>query len=116
MPPLPAILNDYIIKTKEKLNQSNLKTYCKCCIEVLGEEGKRTCFPNKTDRIVLHLKKCSYFSAKTTSEIQNEIFSLITKNNDNDSENLELLGKRKCKQFKNFSFIFFLLFLLQTFF
>ncbi|PKY36525.1 hypothetical protein RhiirB3_459340, partial [Rhizophagus irregularis] len=97
MPPLPAILNDYIIKTKEKLNQSNLKTYCRCCIEALGEEvGRRNCFPNKTDRIVLHLKKCSYFSAKTTPEIQNEIFSLITKNN--DLENLELLGKRKSIQ------------------
>lgn len=104
MPPLPAILNDYIIKTKEKLNQSNLKTYCRCCIEALGEEvGRRNCFPNKTDRIVLHLKKCSYFSAKTTPEIQNEIFSLITKNN--DLENLELLGKRKCKQF---IFLFFI--------
>ncbi|CAB4419430.1 unnamed protein product [Rhizophagus irregularis] len=69
MPPLPAILNDYIIKTKEKLNQSNLKTYCRCCIEALGEEvGRRNCFPNKTDRI------------------------------NNDLENLELLGKRKSIQ------------------
>ncbi|CAB4445691.1 unnamed protein product [Rhizophagus irregularis] len=75
IPPLPAILNDYIIKTKEKLNQSNLKTYCRCCIEALGEE---------------------LFSAKTTPEIQNEIFSLITKNN--DLENLELLCKRKSIQ------------------
>lgn len=118
MPPLPEILNDYIIKTKEKLNQSNLKTYCKCCIEALGEEGKRTCFPNKTDRIVLHLKKCTYFSAKTTPEIRNKIFSLITKNN--DLEDSELLGKRKCKQlnllffyasifyYKLFSELFFL--------
>src|SRR6266542_1148434 len=69
------------------------------------KEEKITCFPNKTDRIVLHLKKCSYFFTKTTSEIQNKIFSLITKNN--DLENLELLSKQKCKQFKNFSFIFF---------
>lgn len=101
MPPLPEILSDYIIKTKEKLNSSNLKTYCKCCIEVLGEEeGKTNFFPNKKDRIVFHLKKCSHFFAKTTPEIRNEIFSL-TKNN--DLKNLELT-KRKCKQFKTFLF------------
>ena len=45
MPLLPTILEDYIIKTKEKLNQSNLKTYCKSCIEILGEEeGKKNFF------------------------------------------------------------------------
>src|SRR6266542_2022957 len=69
------------------------------------KEEKITCFPNKTDRIVFHLKKCSYFFTKTTSEIHNKIFSLIIKNN--DLKNSELLGKQKCKQFKNFSFIFF---------
>lgn len=116
MPPLPKILNDYIIRDKEKLNQSNLKTYCKCCIEALGEEeGKKICFPNKTDRIIFHLKKCSHFSEKTTTEIQNEIFSLIK---NNDLENLEILGKRKCKQFKNFFlYIFmFLFFITKLFF
>ncbi|CAB5361935.1 unnamed protein product [Rhizophagus irregularis] len=42
MPQLSSILDDFIIKSKEKLNQSNLKTYCKCCIEALGEEeGKK---------------------------------------------------------------------------
>src|SRR3954452_17598749 len=98
MPPLPAILNDFIIKSKEKLNQSNLKTYCKCCIEALGEEeGKKVSFPNKTDRIILHLKKCSRFFAKTTPEIRSEIF-LLTKNN-SGLEDSKLLGKRKCKQF-----------------
>jgi len=111
MPPLPEILNDYIIKSKEKLNQSNLKTYCKCCIEALGEEeGGKNFFPNKKDRIILHLKKCSHFFAKTTPEIRSEIFLLLTKSN-------EELSKRKCKQFKNFLFcLLYLCFYYKNFF
>ena len=107
--PLPEILNDYIIKTKERLNSSNVKTYCKCCIEALGEEeGGKNCFPNKKDRIVAHLKKCSHFIAKTTPEIRNEIFSL--------TENLEL-SKRKCKQSNSFFIcLLYLYFLLQKLF
>jgi len=67
MPPLPILLDQYIIKTKEKINKSNLKVYCKAYIEVLGEyEGKKNFFPNKTDRIILHLKKCIHFAKKTT--------------------------------------------------
>ena len=55
MPQLPNMLDEFIIKTKEKLNQSNLRTYCKCCIEALGEEeGKKNIFPNKTDRVTLY--------------------------------------------------------------
>ena len=105
MPPLPGILSDYIIKTKERLNSSNLKTYCKCCIEALGEEeGGKNCFPNKTDRIIFHLKKCPHFFAKTTPEIRNEIYSLSTKSN--NLEHSEL-SKRKCKQFKTFYFVVF---------
>lgn len=81
MPQLPAIFDEFIIKSRDKLNQSNLKTYCKCCIDALGEEqGKKNCFPNKTDRIVQHLRKCSYFHEIATPEIQNEIFSLSKKN------------------------------------
>ena len=39
MPQLPAIFDEFIIKSKERLNQSNLiKTYCKCCIDALGEK------------------------------------------------------------------------------
>ena len=92
MPPISDLLNDYIIKTKEKLNQSNLKTYCKCCIDVLGEEkGKQICFPNKTDRIIQHLKKCTHFLVATIHEIRDEIFSL-SKNNEKELEN-----KRPCK-------------------
>ena len=45
---LPSILDEFIIKTKEKLNQSNFKTYCKCCIGALGEEeGKKLFFLTK---------------------------------------------------------------------
>ena len=62
MPQLPAIFDEFIIKSKERLNQSNLKTYCKCCIDALGEEdGKKNFFPNKTDRILQNLKKCTHF-------------------------------------------------------
>jgi len=91
MPQLPSILDEFIIKTKEKLNQSNFKTYCKCCIGALGEEkGKLIFFPNKTDRIILHLKKCSYFLEEATPEIQNVVFSLLKSNEINKE-------KRPCK-------------------
>ena len=81
MPTLSDLLNDYIVKTKERINQSNLKTYCKCCIDALGEEeGKIIHFPNKTDRIVQHLKKCTHFLAATTPDIRNEIFLLSSSN------------------------------------
>lgn len=95
MPTLPDLLNDYIVKTKERLNQSNLKTYCKCCINALGEEeGKKTHFPNKTDRIVQHLKKCTHFLAATIPEIRNEIFLLSEKQcNEKQSGS----NKRSCK-------------------
>jgi len=84
------ILNEYIIKSKERLNASNVKTYCKCCVEALGEEeGKKIFFPNKTDRILIHLKKCTHFVEKTTPEIRDQIFSL--------SKDNEKQGKRLCK-------------------
>jgi hypothetical protein len=87
MPQLSSILDEFIIKSKEKLNQSNLKMYCKCCVEALGEkEGKKACFPNKTDRILKHLKKCKYFLEEMTPEIQDEIFSL-SKSNEKQAEN-----------------------------
>ncbi|CAB5291924.1 unnamed protein product [Rhizophagus irregularis] len=38
MPPLPPILTQYIVKTDVKVNKSNLKTFCKPCIDKLGEE------------------------------------------------------------------------------
>src|SRR6266498_3211665 len=93
MPLLLTILEDYIVKTKEKLNQSNLKTYCKSFIEILGKkEGKKNFFPNKTNRILLHLKKCTNFIAKTTFKIRNKIFSLSKNNSNLQSEN-KLSGK-----------------------
>ena len=96
MPPLPDILNEFIIKTKEKLNSSNLKVLCKCCIEALGEEeGGKNFFPNKKDRIILHLKKCTHFYAKIMPKKRNEIF-LLARGNDND-ELVNLLGKRRRK-------------------
>ena len=67
--PLPSFLSKHIIKTEEKVNKSNLKTFCKACIKVLGEEeGRKILFPNKTDRIVQHFKKCTHFLAKTNEE------------------------------------------------
>ncbi|CAG8720051.1 4426_t:CDS:1, partial [Racocetra fulgida] len=56
--PIPTLLDQYIIKTKEKLNKWNYKFYCKACVEKLGEdEEQKSCFSNKTDRIIQHLKK-----------------------------------------------------------
>jgi hypothetical protein len=92
MPQLPPVLDEFIIKTKERLNQSNLKTYCRCCIDALGEqEGKKICFPNKTDRILQHLKKCTYFCEAAIPKMQIEIFSL-SKNNEKQMDN-----QRSCK-------------------
>ncbi|CAG8538736.1 2542_t:CDS:2 [Dentiscutata erythropus] len=51
MPPLPSLLNNYIIKTNIKINTSNFKTHCKSCVDALGEEeGKKVYFPNKKDQ------------------------------------------------------------------
>ena len=102
--PLPNILEELIIRTKDKLNQSNLKTYCKCCIDALGEvEGKKVCFPNKTDRILQHLKKCKHFQENATPEAQEEI-SLLLKSNKNQVESLQI--KRSCNFFIFLFFIF----------
>ena len=95
--PLPNILEEFIIRTKDKLNQSNLKTYCKCCIDALGEiEGKKVCFPNKTDRILQHLKKCKHFQENATPEAQQEI-SLLLNPNENQVESSQI--KRSCNFF-----------------
>ena len=66
-----------------------MKTFCKPCIEVLGEEkGREIWFPNKKDCIIQHFKKCPNFLNKTMPEEREEIFQLnITQN----------LNKRPCK-------------------
>src|SRR4051812_32095135 len=80
--PLPSILNKYIVRSEIKLNKSNFKIFCKPCIEELEEdEGKKIFFPNKKDRIIVHLKKCSHFVATTTAEERTEIFELLEDNN-----------------------------------
>ncbi len=84
--PLPSILSKFIVRSDTKLNKSNFKTYCKPCIEELGEEdGKKNFFPNKKDRIILHFKKCSHFVTKTTAEERAEIFDLLEDNNSSTS-------------------------------
>ena len=92
---LSDLLNDYIVKTKERLNQSNLKTYCKCYIKILGEvKGKKTYFSNKTDRIVQHLKKCTHFFVATIPDIRSEIFLLSSSGN---NEKQSVVNKQSCK-------------------
>jgi len=95
MPPLPFILDNFIVKTDERLNKSNIKLYCKPCIKVLGEtEGAKKSFLNKKDRIVAYFKKCSNFFAETTPDIREKIFELVKNNNDDDNSTI---GKRKGK-------------------
>ncbi|CAG8814035.1 5591_t:CDS:2 [Dentiscutata erythropus] len=78
--PLSILLERHIIKSSEKLGKSNVKVFCKACVEVLGEEaGKNNSFPNKTDRIIQHLNKCAHFMEKMTSEERYEIFALSNK-------------------------------------
>ena len=80
--PLPSILTQYIVRSEVKLNKTNFKTYCKSCIDELGEEeGQKKFFPNKKDRIISHLKKCSHFVSKTTTEERAEILNLLEDNN-----------------------------------
>lgn len=115
MPTLSELLNEYIIKSKERINQSNLKTYCKSCVEALGEEeGKKKFFPNKTDRIIQHLKKCTHFFEATTSEKRDEIFSLSKSNSEKRSDSG---SKRSCKLVNFlFSFTYISLILNSSFF
>ena len=94
---LPSLITPYIIRTDIKINKSNFRTYCKPCIEVLGEEeGRKIYFPNKKDRIIYHFKKCTNFFAKTNEEERKQMFELLQP--DNDTPNL-IPQKRKCKYF-----------------
>jgi len=77
MPPLPSLLTQYIIRTDIKANKCNMKTFCRACVEKLGEEeGKKKWFPNKKDRIIQHLKKCCHFYEMTNANERAEIFNL----------------------------------------
>ncbi|RGB28286.1 ribonuclease H-like domain-containing protein [Rhizophagus diaphanus] len=58
MPPLPSLLNQYIVRTDIKVNKSNLKTFCKPYIE-----------------------KCDNFFAKTNEEEREKIFAILQPNN-----------------------------------
>ena len=89
---LPSLLAKYIVRTEVKVNKCNLKTFCKLCVEILGEEeGHKTQFLNKTDCIIQHFKKCPNFFAKTTMKEREEIFQTnLTQNT----------IKRPCKNFK----------------
>ncbi|UZO05935.1 uncharacterized protein OCT59_026273 [Rhizophagus irregularis] len=89
MPPLPTLINQYIVRTDIKVNKSNVQTFCKPCIEELREEeGCKIWFPNKKDRIIQYFKKCSNFFTKTKEEEREEIFALLHLNNDNNTPNL----------------------------
>ncbi len=101
--PLHVLLTKYIVRTEEKVNKSNLKTYCKSYIEELGEEeGYKTWFPNKTDRIIQYLKKCSHFLVKTNEGEREKIFGLNNNpTNANSNTNTSLIpSKRLYKYFK----------------
>ena len=97
--PLPPLLNQHIIRTDIKINKSNFKTFCKPCVEELGdEEGKKTWFPNKKDRIIQHFKKCPNFVNATTAEEREEIFKLLEKEkNDAATPIIPVTHKRLCK-------------------
>ncbi|CAG8725055.1 7930_t:CDS:1, partial [Scutellospora calospora] len=79
--PLSILLERHIIKSNEKLGKSNVKVFCKVCVDILGEEAdKGNSFPNKMDRIIQHLKKCVHFVEKMTPEETDEIFALTNNN------------------------------------
>ncbi|KAF0550220.1 hypothetical protein F8M41_024796 [Gigaspora margarita] len=75
--PLSHLLEKHIIKSTKRFSKSNIKVYCKACVEVLGKnEGKKNCFPNKMNRIIQHLKKCIHFADKMLPEEKEKIFTL----------------------------------------
>ena len=89
---LLSLLAKYIVKTEVKVNKCNLKTFCKLCIDILGEEkGCKTQFSNKSDRIIQHFKKCLNFFAKTTVEEREGIFQ---------TNLIQSTIKRPCKNFE----------------
>ncbi|GET54626.1 uncharacterized protein OCT59_018066 [Rhizophagus irregularis] len=99
MPPLPPILTQYIVKTDVKVNKSNLKTFCKPCIDKLGEEeGHKVWFPNKKNRIIQHFKKCPNFFARTNEEKRENIFACLQPNN--NTQNSVIPQKRPYKYLK----------------
>ena len=52
--PLSPLITQYIVRTEEKVNKSNLKVFCKPCIEDLGEEEEcKISFSNKADHMNL---------------------------------------------------------------
>ena len=90
--PLSSLLEKYIVRTEVKVNKCNLKTFCKPCIDVLGEEeGRKTWFPNKSDHIIQHFKKCPNFFAKITKEEREGIFQ---------TNLTQSTIKRPCKNFE----------------
>ncbi|CAG8523816.1 6114_t:CDS:2, partial [Cetraspora pellucida] len=88
MSPIPDLLEQDIIKTKEKINKSNHKVYCKAYINILGDDGMEVFVLNKMDRIIAHLKKCTYFIEQTTSEKREKVFNL---SNDEQSSSYDTM-------------------------
>ncbi|CAG8824479.1 20503_t:CDS:2, partial [Cetraspora pellucida] len=46
------------------------------CIDVLDDDGIEVFVPNKMDRIIAHLKKCTHFTGQTTPEKREKVFNL----------------------------------------
>ena len=94
--PLSPLITQYIVRMEEKVNKSNLKVFCKPCIEDLGEEeGCKILFPNKTDCIIQHFKKCLHFLAKTNEEQRAVIFGI--QDNSTNAKSNTIPRKRSCK-------------------
>ncbi|KAF0524684.1 hypothetical protein F8M41_015062 [Gigaspora margarita] len=90
--PLSILLESHIIKSNEKLSKSNIKVFCKACVEVLGAEaGKKITLSNKMDRIIQHLKKCVHFVEKMIPEEKDKIFSLSKDNDLNEKRPVFLI-------------------------
>ncbi|CAG8451008.1 28638_t:CDS:2 [Dentiscutata erythropus] len=62
--PLSTLLEKHIIKSNERLSKSNIKVYCKACVE--------------------HLQKCVHFANKITPDEKAEIFALSNKEISNE--------------------------------
>ncbi|CAG8704781.1 23948_t:CDS:2, partial [Cetraspora pellucida] len=90
---IPELLERYIIKTKEKINKSNHKVYCKACINVLGDDGMEVFVSNKMDRIIVHLKKCIHFTGQTTPEEREKVFNLSNNEQSSSYDTMSTLSQ-----------------------
>jgi len=78
-----------LLSLKKDLMQVMLKLTANVVLRLWERKKGKKIFAKQNDRILIYLKKCTYFVEKSTPEIRDQIFSL--------SKDNEKQGKRPCK-------------------